>query len=88
MSMSAIYSCDDHLDLSAVPPTVWESRLTRAQEAHGPRVVDGEKGRQWVCEDQLGSTLDDAPSVPPSALVRRQVILTFEQEPLAEQFVP
>jgi predicted TIM-barrel fold metal-dependent hydrolase len=53
MTASAIYSCDDHLDLSAVPPTVWESRLTRAQAARGPRVVDGDKGRQWVCEDHV-----------------------------------
>ena len=26
--------------------------------------------------------------LPPSELVRNQVILTFEQEPLAEQFIP
>ena len=24
---TAIYSCDDHLDLSAVPPPLWEARL-------------------------------------------------------------
>jgi hypothetical protein len=23
---TAIYSCDDHLDLSAVPPELWQSR--------------------------------------------------------------
>jgi predicted TIM-barrel fold metal-dependent hydrolase len=53
MTASAIYSCDDHLDLSAVPPTVWETRLSRAFAARGPRVVDGDKGRQWVCEDRV-----------------------------------
>src|SRR6478609_919680 len=53
VTATAIYSCDDHLDLSAVPPTVWESRLSRAHAARGPRVVDGEKGRQWLCEDQV-----------------------------------
>ena len=43
---TAVYSCDDHLDLSAVPPHVWESRLPRAQAERGPRVVerDGRAG--------------------------------------------
>jgi predicted TIM-barrel fold metal-dependent hydrolase len=48
-----IYSCDDHLDLSAVPPALWESRLAPAQVQRGPRVVDGDKGRMWVCEDRV-----------------------------------
>jgi predicted TIM-barrel fold metal-dependent hydrolase len=48
-----IYSCDDHLDLSAVPPPLWESRLPRALAERGPRVIDGEKGRQWVCEGRV-----------------------------------
>src|SRR5262249_15412379 len=37
---------------------------------------------------ELGPKLDDAPTTIPSETVRRQVILTFEQEPLAEQFIP
>jgi predicted TIM-barrel fold metal-dependent hydrolase len=37
---------------------------------------------------ELREQLDYAPSVPPSELVRRQVILTFEHEPLAERFIP
>jgi predicted TIM-barrel fold metal-dependent hydrolase len=51
--MNTIYSCDDHLDLSAVPPDVWESRLPRALAERGPRVIDGDKGKQWVCEDHV-----------------------------------
>ncbi len=50
---ATLYSCDDHLDLSAVPPTVWESRLPRALVERGPHVVDGEKGRQWICEGRV-----------------------------------
>jgi predicted TIM-barrel fold metal-dependent hydrolase len=50
---NTIYSCDDHLDLSAVPPTVWESRLPRALAERGPRVIDEGKGRQWVCEGRV-----------------------------------
>jgi predicted TIM-barrel fold metal-dependent hydrolase len=53
VTTDAIYSCDDHLDLSAVPPTVWESRLPRALAERGPRVVDEGKGRQWVCEGRV-----------------------------------
>ena len=37
---TAIYSCDDHLDLRAVPPELWSSRLSRADVERGPRVVE------------------------------------------------
>src|SRR3990172_5435269 len=50
---TAIYSCDDHLDLSAVPPGVWESRLPRADAERGPRVVDRDGKSVWVCEDRV-----------------------------------
>jgi hypothetical protein len=53
VTTDAIYSCDDHLDLSAVPPTVWQSRLPRALAERGPRVVDEGKGRQWMCEGRV-----------------------------------
>jgi uncharacterized protein len=48
-----IYSCDDHLDLSAVPRDVWESRVPRSQAERAPRVVTGDKGAMWVCEDRV-----------------------------------
>jgi predicted TIM-barrel fold metal-dependent hydrolase len=57
-----IYSCDDHLDLHAVPPTLWQSRLPRAQAERGPRVVTRDGVPVWVCEDRVlgrsGSTRD------------------------------
>jgi predicted TIM-barrel fold metal-dependent hydrolase len=53
MTTTAVYSCDDHLDLSAVPPTVWSSRLPSALVERGPHVVDEGKGRQWVCEGRV-----------------------------------
>jgi uncharacterized protein len=69
-----------------------------ALERHpGLRLVLAESGVGWLPYfltrmdgewHELRDKLDDAPSVPPSELVRRQVILTFEQEPLAEQFIP
>ena len=50
---AAVYSCDDHLDLSAVPPGVWESRLGRAQAERGPRVLQRDGRSVWVCEDRV-----------------------------------
>jgi predicted TIM-barrel fold metal-dependent hydrolase len=50
---NAIYSCDDHLDLSAVPPTVWSSRLPSKFAERGPHVIDEGKGAQWVCEGRV-----------------------------------
>jgi predicted TIM-barrel fold metal-dependent hydrolase len=50
---TAIYSCDDHLDLRAVPPDVWEARLAEALAAQGPRVVTRDGKSVWVCEDRV-----------------------------------
>src|SRR3954454_19800973 len=49
----SIYSCDDHLDLSAVPPMLWESRLPHALVERGPRVVNGDKGAMWMCDGRV-----------------------------------
>ena len=69
-----------------------------ALERHpGLKLVLAESGIGWLPYfltrmdgewHELGPKLDYAPKVPPSELVRNQVILTFEQEPLAEQFIP
>jgi len=50
---TAFYSCDDHLDLRAVPPDVWESRLPQEQRERGPRVVERDGQKVWVCEDRV-----------------------------------
>jgi uncharacterized protein len=50
---TAVYSCDDHLDLSAVPPGLWEARLPRALAERGPRVVTRDGKALWVCEDRV-----------------------------------
>lgn len=49
-SATAVYSCDDHLDLYAVPPKLWESRLARVQAERGPRVVTRDGEAVWVCD--------------------------------------
>jgi catechol 2,3-dioxygenase-like lactoylglutathione lyase family enzyme len=51
--MNRIYSCDDHLDLSAVPPDLWEARVARADAERAPRAVPGDRGTMWVCEDRV-----------------------------------
>lgn len=48
-----VYSCDDHLDLRAVPPDLWERRLTAGDAERGPRVVERDGQRTWVCEDRI-----------------------------------
>jgi predicted TIM-barrel fold metal-dependent hydrolase len=50
---SAVYSCDDHLDLSAVPPDLWQTRLPRAQAERGPQVVARDGKSVWVCEGRV-----------------------------------
>ena len=51
--MTALYSCDDHLDLRAVPPDVWQSRLPSELRERGPHVVDRDGQKLWVCEDRV-----------------------------------
>ncbi len=50
---TGIYSCDDHLDLYAVPPELWRSRLAPSQVERGPQVVTRDGERVWVCEDRV-----------------------------------
>lgn len=62
-----VYSCDDHLDLRAVPPSLWESRLPASLREVGPRVVDRDGERVWVCE---GRVLGGSGNPPNAALLK------------------
>lgn len=53
MDASSIYSCDDHLDLRAVPPEVWQSRMPKELADRGPRVMDRDGQPTWVCNDRV-----------------------------------
>src|SRR5438132_7508394 len=65
----ALYSCDDHLDLRAVPPDLWQSRLPRDVRERGPRVVSRERESVWVCEGRvLGASGRPANSVVAKSL--------------------
>lgn len=46
-----LYSCDDHLDLSNVPPTVWWDRLPAKLRDQGPRVVERDGEKVWMAGD-------------------------------------
>jgi predicted TIM-barrel fold metal-dependent hydrolase len=69
-----------------------------ALERHpGLRLVLAESGVGWMPYflarmdaewRELGDKLDYAPALAPSELFRRQVLATFEEEPLAEEFIP
>jgi len=50
---TAIFSCDDHLDLRAVPPGLWESRLSRGEAERAPHVVERDGEKIWLCEDRV-----------------------------------
>lgn len=45
-----LISADDHLDIHAMPPDVWSSRLPKAWRDQGPRVEETEEGAWWFCE--------------------------------------
>jgi predicted TIM-barrel fold metal-dependent hydrolase len=50
---TALYSCDDHLDLRAVPPDLWQGRLPKSLQESGPRVVTRDGIAVWLCEDRV-----------------------------------
>ena len=52
MDATSIYSCDDHLDLNAVPPQVWASRVPKSLSDLTPHVVDRDGQPTWVCNDR------------------------------------
>jgi uncharacterized protein len=45
-----VISADDHIDLRFMPADLWTSRLPADLRERGPRVVDGDKGPNWVCD--------------------------------------
>jgi len=66
-----IYSCDDHLDMAAVPRDVWQSRLPSALAARGPRVVRRDGRAVWVCEDRVLGRSGGAPALATLSAIGR-----------------
>jgi predicted TIM-barrel fold metal-dependent hydrolase len=50
MSPVDLYSCDDHLDLYAVPRDVWSARLPGGLRERGPHVETRDGRPRWVCD--------------------------------------
>jgi len=50
---SSIYSCDDHLDLNAVPKELWQSRLTGELADRAPKVVERDGEPTWVSDGRV-----------------------------------
>jgi len=49
--MQRIVSCDDHMDISVLPPDLWTARLPAQLRDAGPRVRDTKDGRFWMVGD-------------------------------------
>jgi len=45
-----LISADDHLDIHAMPPDTWSTRLPQSWRDRGPRVEETPDGPWWVCE--------------------------------------
>jgi uncharacterized protein len=48
-----LYSCDDHLDMWALPVDLWTSRLPAADGERAPRVIDRNGVPTWVVGDSV-----------------------------------
>jgi predicted TIM-barrel fold metal-dependent hydrolase len=45
-----LISADDHLDIHAMPPTMWQERLPKEWRERGPKVEDTQDGPYWFCD--------------------------------------
>jgi predicted TIM-barrel fold metal-dependent hydrolase len=64
-----LYSCDDHLDLWALPPDLWTARLPARSRDQGPRVVDHDGVPTWLVGGVL-SEMSGQRARPRGALAR------------------
>ncbi len=55
MAKYKIVSADDHMDMTTLPPKLFEERLPAAFRDRAPRVVSTPNGNFWQIEGQLGS---------------------------------
>src|SRR5262249_14297003 len=65
MPLSRVISADDHMDIWALPPKLFEERLAAGLRDRAPRVVQGEIGPVWVDGDKvLGPSGRPDPRLP------------------------
>jgi len=48
-----IFSCDDHIDLWALPPDLWQARMPDALKRSAPRVVETGQHKLWMAGDKV-----------------------------------
>jgi uncharacterized protein len=48
-----IFSCDDHIDLWALPPDLWQSRMPAGLKDGAPRVVDAGAMKLWKAGEKV-----------------------------------
>jgi predicted TIM-barrel fold metal-dependent hydrolase len=65
-----LYSCDDHIDLWALPVDLWTSRLPKDRREEGPRVVDRDGVPTWVVDGHVLGVSGEPTSGANSALAR------------------
>ena len=53
MQDERIFSCDDHIDLWALPPDLWQARMPAALQAGAPRVVEAGAMKLWKAGDKI-----------------------------------
>ena len=53
MSEHRIYSCDDHLDINAMPRDAWSSRLPAKFRDAGLRTTEKDGQHYWLLEDNI-----------------------------------
>ncbi len=63
MDSYRIYSCDDHLDMNAVPPTLWTDRVEAKYEEEVPHVVEHGELKLWQVRDRITGVSGPYPEI-------------------------
>ncbi|MGH7098461.1 MAG: amidohydrolase family protein [Stellaceae bacterium] len=80
-----LISCDDHMDLSQLPPDLWESRLPQALRDRAPRVEERDGQTVWVCDGKVWGRWDGKPPETGPARQVKSIYNAFDRAGIHDQ---
>jgi predicted TIM-barrel fold metal-dependent hydrolase len=80
-----LISCDDHMDLSQLPPDLWETRLPQSLRDRAPRVEERDGLAVWVCDGKVWGRWDGKPSAAGSARPVKPIYNAFDRAGIHDQ---
>jgi predicted TIM-barrel fold metal-dependent hydrolase len=80
-----LISCDDHMDLSQLPPDLWETRLPSALRDRAPHVEERDGQAVWVCDGKVWGRWDGKPPETGAARPVKSIYNAFDRAGIHDQ---